>query len=187
MIEIIPNAIADFNASSYNLQTIDTHVDFENLSSNANSYLWNFGDGSSNSSVVNPSHQFPDVESQKYIVTLVAYNALGCPDTIRKVIEVTEELIFYVPNTFTPDDDEFNQGFKPIFTSGYDPSDYGLYIFNRWGELIFESHNAEIGWDGTYASKGAICQDGTYTWKIEFKTKKNDERKMKVGHVNIIR
>ena len=94
-------------------------------------------------------------------------------------------MIFYVPNTFTPDFDNFNQTFQPVFTSGFDPFDYTLLIFNRWGEVLFESHNAEVGWDGTYG--GELMQDGTYTWKIEFKTTATDERRMAVGHVNLIK
>ncbi|MDX1652570.1 MAG: gliding motility-associated C-terminal domain-containing protein, partial [Brumimicrobium sp.] len=101
---------------------------------------------------------------------------------------IVEELIYYVPNTFTPDNDNFNEVFKPIFTSGFDPFDYKLLIFNRWGEIIFESNNAEVGWDGTYgADSEQIVKDGTYVWKIIFKTKINDERKEIVGHVNVLR
>ena len=100
---------------------------------------------------------------------------------------ITEELIFYVPNTFTPDNDDFNESFQPIFTSGFDPYDYTLYIFNRWGELIFESNDANVGWNGKYGVEGEFVQDGTYVWKIEFKTKRNDERKVVVGHVNLLR
>ena len=58
-------------------------------------------------------------------------------------------------------------------------------IYNRWGELIFQSFNAEKGWDGYF--NGKLCTVGTYTWKIEFKTTRNDERVMRVGHVNILR
>ena len=96
-----------------------------------------------------------------------------------------EELIFYVPNTFTPDDDEFNQTFNPVFSSGFDPYDFNMLIFDRWGEVVFETNNAEIGWDGTY--HGKLVQEGTYTWKIEFKTSKNDARKIAVGHTNVLR
>ena len=75
-----------------------------------------------------------------------------------------------------------------MFTSGFDPQDYTLLIFNRWGEIIFESTNANIGWDGTYGiESNEVVKDGTYVWKIEFKTKYNDERKVEVGHVNILR
>ena len=72
-----------------------------------------------------------------------------------------------MPNAFTPDDDEFNQTFMPVFTSGFDPQDFTLLIFDRWGELIFESHNHDVGWDGKF--QGKLVQDGVYVWKIEFK------------------
>jgi gliding motility-associated-like protein len=60
-----------------------------------------------------------------------------------------------------------------------------LLIFNRWGEVIFESNNSEIGWDGTYG--GDICQDGTYTWVIEFKELGKDKRNRISGHVHLLR
>ena len=120
---------------------------------------------------------------------LIATSALGCSDTAYSTIQVYEELIYYVPNTFTPDNDNYNPTFQPVFTSGFDPQDFVLYIYNRWGELIFESHDASIGWNGTYGSNGEIqmCQDGTYTWKIEFKVTRWDERRVAIGHVNLIR
>jgi gliding motility-associated-like protein len=98
---------------------------------------------------------------------------------------MNEVLIFYVPNTFTPDDDEFNQWFQPVFTSGYDPYSFNLLIFNRWGEIIFESNDSTIGWDGTY--HGEIVKEGVYTWKITFKTSANDEHKEVLGSVNLLR
>ena len=82
-----------------------------------------------------------------------------------------EELLYYVPNSFTPDGDGVNDTFLPTFTSGYDPYDYSLLIFNRWGQIVFESHDATKGWNATMGVDGEIVQDGTYTWKIEFKTK----------------
>jgi len=54
----------------------------------------------------------------------------------------------------------YNQTFKPVFTSRFDSQDYHLMIFNRWGELIFESYNATIGWNATYPVDGELCQDG---------------------------
>jgi len=91
----------------------------------------------------------------------------------------------YIPNTFTPDGDYYNQEFKPIFQSGYDPSDYHLIIFNRWGEVLFESYDALYGWDGTYG--GQLLPQGTYTWKIDFKVSANDARAQELGHVNMLR
>ena len=98
-------------------------------------------------------------------VILYAYSSLGCVDTAYINFLIVEELIYYVPNSFTPDGDMYNQTFQPVFTAGFDPYDFEMLIFNRWGETIFETHDASIGWDGTYG--GVLCQDGTYTWKTE--------------------
>jgi gliding motility-associated-like protein len=110
-------------------------------------------------------------------------------DTAYSYVALNEELIYWVPNTFTPDGDTYNQTFQPVFISGFDIYDYVLYVYDRWGELIFESHDASIGWDGSYGSENEIdlVQDGTYTWVIEFKVLANDERKRINGHVNVIR
>lgn len=181
--------IASFSPSSNIVTTNNTEVIFTNESIGATSYYWTFGDATQASTEINPTHIYPDVESGNYLVTLIAYSPLGCTDTALAYINVVEELIFYVPNTFTPDVDNYNPVFQPVFTSGFDPYDFTMLIFNRWGEIVFETHDATVGWNGTYGSNGEIqmCQDGTYTWKIEFKTKLNDERKMVVGHVNLLR
>jgi len=179
--------IASFNPTNSVISNLDTEVHFNNTSSNGDTYYWEFGDLSNSSSDVNPIHSFPSDESGTYTVMLVTTSSAGCVDTTYGTIQVEEELIYYVPNSFTPDDDSHNPTFKPIFTSGFDPLDYELLIFNRWGEIVFESHNAEFGWDGSYAGSGKIAQDGTYTWVITFKTTATDERKKILGHVNIIR
>ena len=91
-----------------------------------------------------------------------------------------------MPNTFTPDGDDYNDEFKPIMTAGYDIYDYHLTIFNRWGEIVFESYNAAYGWDGTYGGQG-IVEDGTYVWQIEFGETMSDKRHKHRGHVTILK
>ena len=68
------------------------------------------------------------------------------------------------------DGDEFNQTFKPIFTSGFDPFYYTFSIYNRFGNLIFESHDPAMGWDGSYndGKTNFNCQVGTYVWTVEY-------------------
>jgi gliding motility-associated-like protein len=185
-VEDVPQAA--FDVSSSVVESIDTEVEFFNNSVDASTYQWYFGDNTS-SIAENPTHTFPEEPSGSYTVQLFAYSPVyGCVDSTERIIEVQELLIFYVPNTFTPDNDNYNQTFQPVFYSGFDPYDFELLIFNRWGEVIFESHDASIGWDGTYgADNTEIVADGTYTWKIEFKTKYTDERKVVTGLVNLIR
>jgi len=80
--------------------------------------------------------------------------------------------------------DPHNNTFKPIIKS-HDPQGYELLIFNRWGEIIFESHNSLIGWDGTHNNK--IAKDGTYVWKITLMENGSDKKYEYTGHVNLIR
>jgi gliding motility-associated-like protein len=132
-----------------------------------------------------PMVTYPGEVQSNYTVTLYALSPLGCIDSVARAIIYQEEVIFYVPNSFTPDGDEFNQVFQAIFTSGYDPYDFNMTIFNRWGEVVFETNDDTVGWDGTYGGK--VVQSGTYTWKIEFKTIYNDERVMVNGHLNLLK
>ena len=185
MIEVVANPIADFSINNSQLSSSNPTVQFTNQSVNASQYEWIFGDGVGFSTDVNPVYKYAEDATGSYTITLVAHNALGCTDTIQRGVHVLEDLIYYVPNTFTPDDDEHNQGFTPVFTQGFDPYNYHLMIYDRWGEMIFESFDSNTGWDGTYG--GVLCQQGMYTWKIEFKIKDNDERKVAVGHVNLLR
>jgi gliding motility-associated-like protein len=96
-------------------------------------------------------------------------------------------VVYWVPNTFTPDGDQHNQSFKPVFFSGYDPYEFAMYIFDRWGELVYETRNVKFGWDGSTGRSGKKAPDGVYTWKIVFKTLNNDEKIMEMGHVTLLR
>jgi gliding motility-associated-like protein len=177
--------IADFTASPDMFTDDDALVSFTNLSSGASSFVWDFGDGNT-SNYINPSNLYESTE-EGALITLTAISAFGCMDQAQLIIEYDEQEVFYIPNTFTPDGDNFNQMFTPIFYSGFDPYNFEMLIFNRWGEIVFETHNTEIGWDGTYGVKGTKATDGAYSWKITYKNPKTDERKVIVGHVTLMR
>jgi gliding motility-associated-like protein len=159
-------------------------ISFTNTSEGAVSYIWDFTDG--NSFNENPSHVFYNT-SQGYLVTLTAISNLGCTDQTQVFIGYSEGEVFYVPNSFTPDGDGFNQTFKPVFRGGFDPYNFEMLIFNRWGELVFETHDVNIGWDGSYGTEGKDVHEGTYTYKITYKNPKRDERKNVVGHIVLIK
>jgi gliding motility-associated-like protein len=95
-----------------------------------------------------------------------------------------EDFVLWVPNSFTPNGDEFNNLLR-AYAEGIDDYNFSFQIFNRWGELIWETKDIEQGWDGTY--NGVVCQDGTYTWKIVVKDIYTDERRDFVGHVNLLK
>lgn len=177
-VEIIVKApIADFAISS-GLVFNDVPVRFQNLSQDAITYEWDFGDGQ-NSTEIHPNNTFDEYGT--YWVTLIATDWKGCKDTIQKPIFIEEEWYIYVPNTFTPDNDQFNGTFA-VSTVGIRKLE--VQIFNRWGELLFEAQNPRFNWDATY--NGKVVPDGTYTYKINFITNSGREKQL-VGHVNVLR
>jgi gliding motility-associated-like protein len=182
-INVYHHPTAAFQYNPTTLDVMHSQVNFTNLSSNATSYYWHF-EGQNSSVETNPTVIFPEI-AQSYEVFLVASTDKGCVDTARTTITINDLVIFYIPNTFTPDGDEFNQMFKPIITSGIDPYSYALSIYDRWGELIFESHDIQIGWDGTY--QGKICKEGAYIWKISFKETSSDKKQVHQGHLNLLK
>jgi gliding motility-associated-like protein len=177
--------VAAFNPTPDVLSSLNTVCTMVNISTGAVNYAWEFGDAST-STDTEPAHSYTlDEGIDHYTIKLIAYSPTGCSDTSIVTIKVYEELVYFIPNTFTPDGDKFNQTFQPVFTKGYDPYNFNMIIVNRWGETVFETNDTRVGWDGTYGGK--IVQEGTYTWKINFKLKSNDDRKMETGHVILIR
>ncbi len=179
--------VAQFTPTPEELSTYQWESQMVNESIGATNYSWNFGDGTAGSTLHSPTHAFPNDVAGNYLITLIASTNAGCSDTATAIINLKEELLFYVPNTFTPNADYKNEMFKPVFSTGFDTQGFEMLIFNRWGELIFETHNADIGWEGKYGIDGHDCQDGTYTWKIMLKRRSSNEKKEYVGHVNLLR
>jgi gliding motility-associated-like protein len=156
----------------------DLPITFQNLTSGGVSYEWTFGDGNG-STQVHPNNTYN--EPGTYLVTLIATNELGCKDTVVKPITIQEEYWVYVPNTFTPDDNRFNNTFS-ISTINIKWID--LKIYNRWGELLYQTNDVDFEWDGSY--KGIDVMDGIYVWKLSYTTTSGIEDKL-VGHIGIIR
>lgn len=164
----------------------NTEVNFTNLSTGGTSFEWDFGDQTSISNVENPIHIFPEITGD-YLTTLWVFgDNLECKDSATILIHIDDVLIYYIPNTFTPDGDLFNESFHPIFTSGFDVNNYHLIIFNRWGEILFESYDSSIGWDGTYAN-GTLVNGGVYIWQVEFGNINSDERHLDRGHITVLK
>jgi len=181
---VFPLPHASFQPSPCYISESSPVTHMQNSTTGAALYNWNFGDGTG-SSVVDPWHTFPEAVDN-YDIVLTATSDHGCIDTAHATVHVEEDLIYYVPNTFTPDGDGHNEDFKPVITSGIDPSFYHFSIYNRWGETVFESQDIEEGWNGEF--KGITAQDGTYTWKIEFRTTIHRPVENSVtGHVNILK
>ncbi len=176
----------NFSFTPDSIQIYLPEIKFKN-SSNAKFYTWIFGDYSPVAHEVNPTHKFPDTPGQSYMVTLKGSNSINgiCASSQSHQIVSVDPPVFYIPNSFTPNGDEINNTFQPIFTSGFDPQHFDFWVYNRWGVLIFESHNSTIGWDGTYQNQ--IVGNDTYVWKLQFKSKQTEREYYYTGNVNLLK
>lgn len=179
-----PQPTADFEYDPEPMGYLNPTAEFLNASQNADWYEWYFEQGSpSYSNEESPFVDFPIGEIAVYEATLVAHSDLGCSDSITKFVEVGPEVVLYVPNTFTPDGDGFNELWRP-YIEGIDVQKFHLMVFNRWGEVMWESYNPEASWDGTYGGK--FVQEGTYVWRITAGDPNSDEKFEWQGHVNVL-
>lgn len=124
-------------------------------------------------------------ETGDYELLHIINNDFGCTDSSIIHIEVIDPITVYVPNAFTPDGDAFNNEFIPVINGQVDQDSYHLEIFNRWGEIIFESHNLNVGWNGTF--NNSIAKDGVYIWVIKFKEQTTDKVYEYRGHLTLIK
>jgi gliding motility-associated-like protein len=154
-----PGPIAGFTENPRILTLIDGPVTFtDNSTGNIVNWQWNFGDGNYGSGNI-IQHQYANIGT--YLVTLIVTDNEGCTDTTKDTISVKDYFTFYIPNAFTPNDDGLNELFYPTGTN-VDPGNFTMMIFNRWGNLIFNTSKWDItahrgeGWNGTLNNTGDI-------------------------------
>jgi gliding motility-associated-like protein len=116
-----------------------------------------------------------------YPVVLITHNIYGCSDTLIKPITIEPDFVIYVPNAFTPNEDNKNETFIPV-TRGL--KKFQLYVYDRFGHLMFSSADSSTGWDGT--NNGEPCKQDVYAWKVIVSSAAG-EMKTLSGHVTLYR
>ena len=175
--------VADFDLNKSELDVVDPVVILTNKSLKASKYKWFLGDGFI-SLENNPTYRYKE-EAGMYKIVLVAYRGSSCMDTLVKEINIPDKFSIYVPNTFTPNQDKTNEVFYPVISKAIVSDSYDFKIYDRWGELVFESHDRTKGWNGFYGNK--LAPDGTYIWKISVIDDVSKARKEFIGHVNLLK
>jgi len=165
MIEAYPKPDAAFTAIPDVAPIINPIIDFSNYSEGGIEYFWSFGDGDS-SMLVNPYHEFNNVGY--YNVQLVVKTEYGCLDTVNYTVRIQDIYTFYAPTAFSPDGDGVNDAFK-VYGTGINLDEFNLKIYDRWGEVIWETNDIFDSWDGRIKEHGEIAQNGMYTWRCVFK------------------
>ncbi len=174
MVEVYQSPTAMLDVSPTTVYVNDKAVKCFNLSSYGDTYLWEFGDGETDS-IFEPYHVY--MEEGIYDITLHVYSENGCEDvyTLSPAVTVLPAGVLRYPTAFKPnktgptgggvpgDPNLINTVFFPPIQQQID--DYHLQIFNRWGEKLFESTDINIGWDGYY--KGTLCKQDVYVWQVK--------------------
>lgn len=187
VVNAYPYPVAQFSVNTHVLNLPYDVLTCTNQSTGAVTYNWNFGDGGS-SSLTNPSYNYNTIGD--FQIQLIATSQYGCSDTAYQQVITDADVVF--PNAFTPNGDGPSGGYYVLgsldndiffpYTSGV--VDYKFQIFDRWGELIFETEDIKQGWDGYY--RGKICQLGVYVWKAYVKLNNGKEFR-KTGDVTLLR
>ncbi len=183
-INVFANPIAVFSASPQPTTIVNAQIYFTDMSVNASSWQWSFGDVlNSTSNLQNPS--FTYFTPTCYLVLLNVTSPDGCTDSVSHPVCIDPDVEIYVPNAFTPNGDIHNEIFIPVGT-GLDANNYQLWIFDRWGNMIFTTKDMSKGWDGRANGGQDICQADTYVWKISTKDNTGNQHTL-VGKVALIR
>ncbi|MEM6262209.1 MAG: PKD domain-containing protein [Bacteroidota bacterium] len=176
-VEIVKNPIAAFSLSRTPFYA-PVRIQFENTSQFAQTYEWNFGDGSPSVRDVNPYRGYSD--SGTYTVTLVATNFLGCSDRTSYTFFVDLQH-YLMPTAFSPNGDGANDF---LLMPSYGLQSIDLSIFNRWGRRIFFTDNPNFSWDGTF--QGRAVPEGVYVYRLKA-LGRNGLEKSEEGTITIIR
>lgn len=186
IITVYDKPSAQFNVKPNQIQFPGGKLYTDNRSFGATSFLWNFGDGTA-STEFEPVHEY--VKEGVFDIELIAYNPEGCTDTTKLAagVQTIRSGQMLIPNAFSPNTADAgssngkNDTFKPVLRG---VTEFQMMVFNRWGQLLFETSDPEVGWDGYY--QGRLCQQDVYVYKIIAKYS-NGEKISKVGDIHLIR
>lgn len=179
LIVVYPSPIAGFTAEPSSTSISNPEISITDKSINKETFYFTLGDGTT-SNLNNFRHIYKD--TGVYIIKQIVGNEFGCMDSINGTIRINPEYKFWIPNTFTPNEDGLNDVFLPVQMGmkGFD-----MEIFNRWGESIFQSIQSQ-GWDGTVKGGKNKGEDGIYIYKIDLNDFANEKFSF-TGKVTLLR
>ena len=177
-INVFPNPTAIINTTPGKTDILNPTVTFADNTSGIHTTNFLFGDNETSNQILN-YHTYPDTGTYAY--QLLVTNNFACSDTLKGSIKIDPIQSFFIPNLFTPNNDGLNDVFKPIVPYYKSAS---LQIFDRWGNLTFNTNNLEQGWDGKYKGENTQCDVYVYKLEIEFL---DGSTKNSLGHIMLTR
>jgi gliding motility-associated-like protein len=179
-VHVWPVPVADIIATPPVASILYPVIQFRDGGVGANSWSWNFGDGSPLGSGQSTTHTYELPNT--YDVTLYVMNQYGCRDTAYTRVTIENENTIYVPNAFTPNGDGTNDVFN-VYGMGI--SSGTMNIFNRWGQMVYSTENLEKGWNGEDELSGKMCSIGVYVYRIDLATYSGAKRTL-FGRVSLV-
>lgn len=185
MIEVYPSPHPDFFTDPSSGTIIESSIQFYDNSAGASVWHWDYGDSTliDTVSIKNPIHDYQN--SGSYTVWLTVENEFNCIDSISKDIIIDNDFAFYIPTAFTPNHNDLNDNFSPKGV-GVSSEGYQFYIYNRWGELIWETKEWNKPWDGKYVGTSIVVQPDVYTYIIYVTTFRGEVHRY-IGNLTIIK
>ena len=181
LIHIFPSPKAKFDILPDVVSIVEPTLYFDNYSENATNFVWSFDDQDS-SYLYEPSHTYNNIGT--YNVVLIAINEYDCRDTAEHLVKVEDICTLYAPSAFSPDGDRINDEFFVVGT-GIDLDNFSLTIYDRWGEIIWQTDDIYEHWKAYAKGGDKKAQNGSYVWKVVYKDYKNVEH-TKSGIITII-
>ena len=176
---------ADFEWLPNPVNILEPEVQFINLSNGATNYAWE-AEGAFSATGANPYFEFEPTSLDSYDICLQAENQFGCIDTICRLLVIEGVVLVNVPNAFSPDGDNLNEVFNPI-ALGISSENYLFQIWTREGQLIFETNQPNMPWDGSVNSGNYYSKNDVYTWVLEAQDAMTGDKITYRGHVNLLR
>lgn len=191
MIEVWPNPVAGFSAEPQPTTLLNTLINFtDNSIGMVDQWNWSFYNNDSvtllgvNDTFQNLSFIFP-TDTGKYPVHLAVTTINGCSDDTTLFITILDDYVLHVPSAFTPNGDGLNETFFPTGI-GIDENNVEMFIFDRWGDLIYETSDMNTPWDGTANEGSEPAQSDVYVWLLNT-TDDVMKKHQYVGQVTLIR
>ena len=137
----------------------------DNSIGNILKWNWDFGNNNTSNLQQPPQQSYPYTNIIKDVpVQLIVTNNIGCRDTATQKIKVVGNCYIAVPNAFTPNNDGLNDYLYPL--NAYKAKDLIFRVYNRFGQILFQTTNWTNKWDGTFKGQGADA--GTYVWILQY-------------------
>ena len=176
---VLPTPESNMKISPTSIEIGTGDIQFNALNTDADSFLWLFGDGIDGKGI-KQTHTYQT--DGTFSPRLISTNKYGCKDTAQGEVIILPQLQVYFPNVFTPDGDSLNETWMPV---GIGISRINITIYDRWGGHVFKSESLTKGWNGNILDSNDLALPGVYPYIVNF-WDFNNKKFIKTGTIHLL-